>query len=179
MRMKILVLCLATTAAFACKKKEEAAPTPAPSNQMPDKKPEEAQKPAEAPPAAGPMTLEKVGGLKIDVPAGSTVGDAVGGKGAMIQGPDLVVSVEEASDTRPKTLEDAKKEADMYTPKNIKEETLPDGWVLTFENEGGMGKNYFVNVRRDIGGKAYWCETTASKPEQQANAVAACKSLKP
>ena len=113
------------------------------------------------------------------VPTGTEAKDAIVGDGMMLQGPGIVANVEVASDTRPKTLADAKKDAEMYTPKNLKEETLPDGWALSFENEGGLGKNYWVEVRRDIGGKAIWCETTASQPEQQENALKACKSLKP
>lgn len=128
--------------------------------------------------AGGPLDLPKLG-LKADAPAGATVGDVIGGgTGHMIQAPGLVVSVEVASETRPKTGEDAQKEADMYSPKNAKVEKLADGWALTFDNEGGMGKNYFVNVRREIDGKSIWCETTAAEPAQQANALAFCKSLK-
>ena len=122
------------------------------------------------------LELTKLG-LKVDAPAGSEVSGGIGG-GEMVQGPGLVMSVDVASETRPKTIDEAKKDAEMYTPKNIKTETLGDGWAITFENEGAAGTNYWVNVRRDIGGKAYWCETTASQPEQQANALAACKSLK-
>ena len=116
-------------------------------------------------------------GLKMDAPEGSTASDGIMG-GVMVQGPNLVVTVDEASDTRPKTAEDAAKEADMYSPSNPKSEKLSDGFAFTFENTGGAGKNYWVNVRRDIGGKSYWCETPSSSPEQQANALAACKSLK-
>lgn len=131
-----------------------------------------------APKADGPKALDLAKlGLKMDAPAGAEVSDGIGG-GVMVQGPGLVVNVDAASDSRPKTIDDAKKEVEMYNPKNIKTETLGDGWALTFENEGGAGANYWVNVRRDIGGKAYWCETTASQPEQQTNALAACKSLK-
>ncbi|MCA9688900.1 MAG: hypothetical protein R3A51_17980 [Nannocystaceae bacterium] len=129
--------------------------------------------------AAGPSTIE-LGSLplKADVPAGAKADKAIVGDGVMIQGPGLVVTIEEASDTRPKTLDDAKKDAEMYTPQNWKQEELADGWAVSFENTGGMGTNYFVEVRRDIGGKAYWCETTASQPEQQTNALNVCKSLK-
>ena len=136
-------------------------------------------KPADAPKAGGPLDLPKLG-LKGDAPAESNAGDAIGGGvGHMVQGPGgFVATVEVASDTRPKTAEDAKKEADMYTPKNLKDEKLADGWAITFDNEGGLGKNYFVNVRRDIDGKSIWCETTSSTPEQQASVLAFCKSLK-
>jgi hypothetical protein len=125
---------------------------------------------------AGPLALEKLG-LQAEATGDAKVSDAIGGSGLMIQAPGLVVTVEEASDMRPKDLEAAKKDADMYSPQNVAEEELEDGFVLTFDNEGGMGKNYFAMVRRQIGDKDYWCETTASQPEQQANAVAFCKSL--
>ena len=125
------------------------------------------------------LTLAKLNNLKVDAPDGSQVSDAPIGKGVMIQGPNLVVTIEEASDTTPKDLKSAKEDADMYSPKNLKEEKLADGWALTYENKGGMGTNFFVNVRREIGGKPYWCTTTCSNPDQKANALAACKSLKP
>lgn len=142
-----------------------------------DAKPGDA-KAADAPAAAGPLELPKLG-LKADAIADATVGEMIPkGEGHMVQGPGLVVTAQIASDSRPKTVEDAKKEADMYTPKNLKEEKLADGWAITFDNEGGMGKNYFVNVRREIDGKSIWCETTASQEAQQTNALNFCKSLK-
>ena len=67
----------------------------------------------------------------------------------------------------------------MFTPKNLKTETLPDGWVVTFDNKGSMGANFFVNVRRDIGGKSYKCSTTGSNADQEKAVLAACKSLRP
>ena len=128
--------------------------------------------------AASPLDLPKVG-LKGEAPAGTEAKDAIGGgAGHMIMGPGLVANVEVASDSRPKTADDAKKEAEMYTPKNLKDEKLADGWAITFDNEGGMGKNFFVNVRREIDGKSIWCETTASTPEQATAALNFCKSLK-
>ena len=138
-------------------------------------KADKAKKPSKG---SGPETvaIEKLG-IKVTVPQGSTVGDGVGGDGVMIQGPDLVVMIELATDMTAATIDAAKEEADMYSPKNLESETLADGWVVTFDNTGGMGTNYFVNVRRELGGKAYWCTTTSSTPEQKANAIAACKSL--
>lgn len=127
--------------------------------------------------AGGPVDLPKFG-LKADAPAGAEVKDAMIGEGHMVQAPGLVVNIELASESRPKTGEDAQKDADMYGPKNPKVETLADGWALTFDNEGSMGKNFFVNVRREIDGKSIWCETTAAEAAQQANALAFCKSLR-
>ena len=140
-----------------------------------DAKPGDA-KPADA--AGAALDLPKIG-LKADAPAGSTAGDKIGGgDGHMVQGPGLVANVEVASDSRPKTVDDAKYDADMYSPKNLKDEKLADGWAVTFDNEGGMGKNFFVNVRREIDGKSIWCETTASSPEQATAALSFCKSLR-
>jgi len=129
------------------------------------------------PAAGGPVDLTKLG-LKAEVPAGTNVGDAIVGEGVMAQGPNLVATVEVASDSRPKTEEDAKKDAEMYTPKNFKSEKLADGFAVTFDNSGDLGANFFAQVRRDIGGKTYWCETTASSVEQQTAALDFCKSLK-
>lgn len=127
--------------------------------------------------AAAAVDITKLG-LKAEAPAGTNIGDAVMGEGVMAQGPNLVATVEVASDTRPKTEEDAKEEAESYTPQNFKSEKLDDGWAVTFDNQGDLGTNYFVQVRRDIGGKTYWCETTSSTPEQQTAALDFCKSLK-
>jgi hypothetical protein len=118
-------------------------------------------------------------GLKADLPPGASVGEGIGG-GVMVTGvAGAAMTVAVASDMNPATLEDAQKEIEMYTPANVKTETLADGWALTFENSGSAGANYWVMVRREIGGQAYRCETTASTTEQQQAVLAACKSLKP
>ena len=115
--------------------------------------------------------------LQIAVPAGSRVGAAIGAEGHMITGPGLALTVSPATDGSPETLDAAKEDAEMYSPTNVQEETLEDGWVLTYENTGGMGSNYFVTVRRTIGETTIMCSTTASSAEQQAAAVEACKSI--
>ena len=102
-----------------------------------------------------------------------------GGVGHMVQGPSLVVNVEVASENSPKTVDDAKKESEMYDGvKNLKDEKLADGWLITFDNVGGMGANYHVNSRREIDGKSITCNTMVSTAEQQSTAVNFCKSLK-
>lgn len=116
--------------------------------------------------------------LKADAPSGSSVSDAIMGDGLMIQGPGVLVTIEMASDRRPKTVKDDQQEFSMYSPTNIKTENLTDGWVNLFQNKGGMGTNYFVHARREIAGKDYWCDTTCTDPEQQQNALKVCKSLK-
>lgn len=93
----------------------------------------------------------------------------------LMSGLVFTVGVVEKDD--PKSLEDAKKDAEMYSPKFTKEVKTADGWNLQFENEGGMGKNYFVQVRRTIEGKQYDCSTTASSPDQASKAEKACATL--
>lgn len=129
--------------------------------------------------AAGPktVTLAKLG-VKAEIPAEATVGKGVLGDGVMIQGPDLVVSIDDAKG-KPKNPKAAKEDASMYSPQNAKVEKLADGFLLTFTNKGGMGTNYWLMGRRKIAGKAIWCSTTATRPAQLENAVKVCKSLKP
>lgn len=118
-------------------------------------------------------------GLTVDLPADSSVSKMLGSQ--MVQGGGTVISVKEqkAGPSDDKDLAAAKKSAAMYSPtKFTREEKLADGYVLSFENKGGVGTNYFVIVRRTIGGKVYKCETTASQPEQGKKAEAACLSLK-
>lgn len=127
---------------------------------------------------AGTIVIAKLG-LKADVPAGAKAGDAIVGDGVMIKGPGVVVGIDLANDMTPKTVEEAVKETEMYDGvANMKQEKLADGYIISFENKGGMGTNYWVKSVREIGGKAYTCDTTASQPEQQKNALAVCKSLK-
>lgn len=126
---------------------------------------------------AGPTKLPKVG-LTIDAPGKVEVTDAIMGDGDMLMGAGVgAMTIEVAA--KPQTLEEAKSDAELYTPKNLKEEKLADGWALTFDNTGSMGKNFFVNVRRDINGKTYTCSTTGSDAKQAAAVLAACKTLRP
>jgi hypothetical protein len=116
-----------------------------------------------------PLQLDGISGAKA-----STLGDSV-----MVQGPGFVVSVDKASEFQPATLDDAKKEADeMYGAKNISEEKTDSGWLITFTNKGAAGSNYWVQSRQEIDGQAYACSTTAQDAAMQANAAAACKSLR-
>jgi hypothetical protein len=130
-----------------------------------------------AAPAAGPTKLPKLN-LQIDVPGKVEVGDAIMGEGHMLQGESIGAMQIEVAEKK-KTLDDAKSDAEMYGPKDLKDETLPDGWAVTYSNTGSMGKNFFVDVQRDIGGKTYHCSTTGSEEKQQQAVLAACKSLKP
>jgi len=161
-RASIFALALITFT--GCKKKDEAGATAA-------KGTESSQKAAK-----GPTKLPKLG-LSIEVPGSVEVGDAIMGEGHMLQGSSIgAMQIETAE--KPKTLDEAKSDADMYSPKDLKTETLPDGWAVTFNNTGSMGKNFFVDVQREIGGKTYHCSTTGGEAKQAEAVLAACKSLK-
>lgn len=166
-RASSLFLALALIAAAACKKDEGggASSTSSTSSEK-----------GAAKAAAGPTALPDLG-LQIDAPGKIEVGKAIGGPGHMLQGSGIGAMQIEATD-KAETLAEAKEDADMYTPKNLKEETLGDGWALTFENTGGMGTNYWVKVRREIDGKSYVCTTTGSEASQAAAVLAACKTLR-
>ncbi len=131
---------------------------------------------AEAEAEGGDLELASMG-LKISAPAGSSVGDAIVGEGYMVQGPGLVLTVAEATDSDPADLAAAKEANEMYSPQNVGEEELEDGYILTFTNTGGMGDNYWVVGRREIGDTVVTCSTTASQEAQQTAAVTACKSI--
>lgn len=126
--------------------------------------------------AAGPTKLPKLG-LVINVPGEVEVGDAVMGTGHMLTGAEVGAMQVEIAE-KPVTLDEAKSDADMYSPKNVKADKLADGWSLTFDNTGGAGANYFVEVRRDIDGKTYKCTTTQGDKDRAAAVLAACKTLK-
>jgi hypothetical protein len=116
-------------------------------------------------------------GLQIDVPGEVNVADAIMGEGNMIQGASVgAMQVEIFKE--PQTIDQAKEDAEAFTPKNEKAETLPDGWALSYENTGSMGKNYFVTVRRDLGGKTYKCWVTTGDASQGAAVLSACKTLR-
>ncbi len=129
-----------------------------------------------APAKALSITIPKLG-LKGSAP-GETEPPIIGdGDPCMVMAANFTVNVSEAKATDPKTLKDEEAIAKGFNAKNTKSETLPDGWLMTYQNVGSMGDNYFVSIRREIGGKAYLCETMQSTPAQQAAVVAFCKSL--
>jgi len=119
--------------------------------------------------------LDKVG-LTAMVPAGSVVSDGLTGDGVMIMG-SAPVNIGEVTAMDAKTMAAAKREAAGFKPTNLKEEKLADGWMLSFENTGSLGTNYWLQSVRTIGGKQFKCDTTVTNNEQLAAARAVCKSL--
>ena len=115
-------------------------------------------------------------GLTGDAPAGTKTRKM--GKKVMVQGTGLVATVGAAGRFDAADVAAATKEANSNKGTNLKPEKLADGFLLTYENKGGAGSNYWVVSRRKIDGKDYSCGTTASNADQQANTAKFCKSLK-
>ena len=138
---------------------------------------DKADKTAKAAPAAAASALDLSDfGLTAAAPAGATVQKM--GKKVMVRGTDLVVTVGPAASFDAADVKAALSEAEGNKGENMKPETLADGFILTYENKGSAGSNYWVAARRTIDGKDYSCGTTASTPAQQSAAAAFCKSLK-
>ena len=122
------------------------------------------------------VKLPKVG-LTLDAPGDTMVMDGMSETSHMVNNVSFGgVNIE--VEKEPGTVESAKGDAEMFNGKNIKNETLSDGFYFTYDNTGSMGASYFVEVHRKIDGKDYKCSTTVSQPSQGKAALAACKTLK-
>ncbi len=115
-------------------------------------------------------------GLKVDAPPGagtSGIGDAT-----TISTEGFAITVKAPGEWDADNLREAETEAtNTYNAENINAETLPDGWALSFTNEGSMGTNYWVWVRRMIGETEVWCSVTASEEVVQTSGLEACKAI--
>ncbi len=128
----------------------------------------------------GMVTVELDGlpGLEAHVPAGTKMHDNAVGIGVMLTGPQVSMTVGPALGSDASDLEQAKRNAASYSPTNLEGETLPDGYVLTYESEGATGINYWLVGRRELGDRAYSCGVSSPKKAHQTSAVAICKSLR-
>jgi len=139
--------------------------------------------PASSAPAAAPKAgsaqetkIDKLG-LKADLPEMSQVTDGLSTGSVMVMG-TAPVNIQVAKPDDPKTVDAAKKDASMFKPTDFKDAKLADGWSLTYENTGSMGTNYWLVVRREIGGKTYRCDTSVNSDDQRAAAMKICLSLR-
>ncbi len=126
---------------------------------------------------ASPMKLDKFE-LTMDVPAGTKLGEI--GDRQLLKGPDLLVTVNETGQFSPENVamevDEAKQTYDDAT--NFAQEEVEGGWHVTFEEKDGSDTNYYVKSHVTVGDNTYVCGTTCSSAKLQANALAACKSLK-
>ena len=95
----------------------------------------------------------------------------------MLTGPGVSMTISPSNGLDGADLEGAKKNAADYEPTNIKGEELSDGYILTYQNRGKMGDNYWLVGRRTVDDKAYLCGVTSPQETHQRSGVAICKSL--
>jgi hypothetical protein len=142
------------------------------------------KKDAAAAGGSGKSKVVKIDGLKLQVdgPEDAVVDDMSMGSAPsfMVRGDGLVITVGEVNSGSPTTFEAALEESKIYEGSTYtKQEKTADGWHLEFNNKGSMGANYFVEIRRTLGGRPITCNTTAPTPEMAASAVKACGNLRP
>lgn len=102
------------------------------------------------------------------------------GDSAMVSADGMALTLKVAKDTDPKTVEQGKDGALLGDKgRNLKADKIADGWIVTWENTGSMGDNYWLSMRREIAGKGYMCETMLSNDAQRKAAIDVCNSLKP
>lgn len=117
-------------------------------------------------------------GLRITMPPGSEVLELLGKQ--WIQGGNVQVQVWRAGPEDPETIAQALESVSARRdPANVVQQSLEDGWLLTYHAGGGHGAR-FIHGRRVIGGTAYMCgETAYLSDEEQTAAAIACRSLQP
>jgi hypothetical protein len=117
--------------------------------------------------------------MDVETPEDPMVNDA-GEMGIMVSSGKATVTVSAQKDTDPKTVEQEKSADDLFNPKNFKSEKLADGWLVTFDNTGSAGANYFLTMYRKIGpDKGVRCTTMLGDDAARQAAIAMCKGLKP
>lgn len=132
---------------------------------------------AATPTAKGATKLPNVG-LEADIPGSDVmVSDGLGEKSQMVNTVEMGGMVVEVI-TEAQTLEQVKSDFEMMSPVDLRTETLPDGFVVTFQNTGSMGTNHWAEVRRTIGGRSIKCSTMSDSADKATKVVAACKSLR-
>jgi hypothetical protein len=73
---------------------------------------------------------------------------------------------------------EAKGDLELYTGVKVTtDEKGADGYLITFENRGSAGMNYFVWGFKMLGGKGYECSTVGSHPKTAETVVAICRSV--
>lgn len=91
-----------------------------------------------------------------------------------VEGIALVVGV--VADTAPQTLEAYQQDSATSVIAHENEVASPtsDGWEATYD----AASKHWAHVRRQLGGKRYFCEGATDSPAQQATLVRLCRALR-
>ena len=117
-------------------------------------------------------------GLKARIPADTVVSKNAVGLGVMLKGAGISMTIGPELDVDAPSLDQAKQNAQSYAPQNLEGETLADGYILTYENQGSVGTTYWLVGRRKFSDAAFTCGVSSPKKAHQLSAIAICKSLK-
>lgn len=126
-------------------------------------------------PTSRPLELRSLG-LRVSAPAGAVAGNAPLTAGALITGPGLA-STTVVEDAGPKTLDEELFNINELSPDEVQTELLADGWIVTYRTSGPRGAGYWLEARREIGGRALRCWTTAADAATRDTARELCLSL--
>ncbi|MDB4958602.1 MAG: uncharacterized protein JWO36_6171 [Myxococcales bacterium] len=182
MRYTSTMFCLCSVVfTSACSKKDandnSAKPAEGSAAAVPAIKPTEAPAPSASPSKITTAKLERLK-LQIDVPGEAAVSWSET-MGTEIDA-DGIRRMSVIDQPGAKSLDDEKQSnVRTFKPQNVKAEKLADGWWTTFETTVGGDRAYPVFVQRVLAGHAYLCSVTAFDPAEQANVLAACKTLRP
>jgi hypothetical protein len=122
-------------------------------------------------------------GVEARVPADAKLADKHTGEGVALNGlggfgdtGSVQPYVDDGNGISPKTLDDAKKQAENgYSAEDIYGESFDDGWVISFKYGGGTHQ---VLGYRALNGEEYSCEGTTSDDELLPTFYEFCQSLK-
>jgi hypothetical protein len=173
--MKTMIIAGALLLAAACGKDSKEADKAKAKTQEPSDTGKD--KPADKPPAVSAKKLPGIG-LQADVADSWTIGEDKVQGGATLNTSTASVSINKdgVGGMSKMTLDEEKK---LMGPDatEVKEETLADGWAVSFKSPGMIP--YHATVYRNLGADSYRCVIIAEDAAQMTDGIAVCKSLRP
>lgn len=142
-----------------------------------------AGKPEAAKPASANKAY-KIDGLKLafELPSGVEVSDPIEMMGsytyrvggAVVQ----IMAVKEDSLSAAHSLDEAKKEAEMFEDVKVtKADKTADGWRVEYNHNSVTGRDFKVSIRRAFGGAEFNCEASGGDAAKVAAAAKACEAI--
>lgn len=140
-------------------------------------RPAPAPGPPPSPPAASQREIGQLG-VRVTLPPGGVVGNATLSSGALITGGGVGATVIRPADSGwPRTAAEAISSIASLDPREVRAETLADGWIVTFENGPVASPNYWFEGRRAPGGRPLMCTSTVTVASQRDRGADVCRSL--
>ncbi len=94
--------------------------------------------------------------------------------GAVVQ----IMAVKEDSLSAAHSLDEAKKEAEMFEDVKVtKADKTADGWRVEYNHNSGTGRDFKVSIRRAFGGAEFNCEASGGDVAKVTAAAKACEAI--